>query len=162
MAHLVARYFSERGGKSLLSVADQVDTRTAAGRLVLNVLVSVAQWERETIAERTTEALHHKRASGRVYGGIPLGYERARDDQLVEVESETATLERVRELRHAGLSLREIAAHLAAEGHRTKRGGRWHAVTVAKLLRRPPIGARHDGMPVAKRACSAAVGEEAA
>jgi DNA invertase Pin-like site-specific DNA recombinase len=68
MATLVARYFGERGGKSLLSVADQVDTRSSAGRLVLNVLVSVAQWEREAIAERTAEALRHKRTTGQFYG----------------------------------------------------------------------------------------------
>ena len=33
-----------RGGWALLSVSEQVDTRTAAGRLVLNVLASVAEW----------------------------------------------------------------------------------------------------------------------
>lgn len=44
------------GKADLLSVGEQIDTRTAAGRLVLNVLGSVAQWERETIGERTAEA----------------------------------------------------------------------------------------------------------
>ena len=39
---LIARYFGERAGKKLWSVADSIDTRTAAGRLVLNVLMSVA------------------------------------------------------------------------------------------------------------------------
>ena len=35
----------------LLSVADNIDTRTAAGRLVLYILTSVAQWEREAIGD---------------------------------------------------------------------------------------------------------------
>jgi site-specific DNA recombinase len=50
---LAENAFRER---ELLSVQDAVDTRTAAGRLVLNVLLSVAAWERETIGERTKQA----------------------------------------------------------------------------------------------------------
>jgi len=61
---LIDAYFGERGGKQLLSVNDSIDTRTAAGRLVLNVLITVAQWERETIGERTKEALRHKICHG--------------------------------------------------------------------------------------------------
>ena len=40
-----------RGGVSLVSAADSLDTRSAAGRLVLNIMVSVSQWEREAIGE---------------------------------------------------------------------------------------------------------------
>src|SRR5436190_12532174 len=50
LAELVKRF--ERGGVSLVSVADSLDTRSAAGRLVLNIMVSVSQWEREAIAVR--------------------------------------------------------------------------------------------------------------
>jgi hypothetical protein len=39
--------------QALLSVGEQIDTRSAAGRLVLNVLASVSQWEREAVCERT-------------------------------------------------------------------------------------------------------------
>src|SRR6266849_3042786 len=71
---LVENYFSS-DTITLLSVADNIDTRTAAGRLVLNVLASVSQWEREAIAERTTEALSHKRSKGEKLGGdVPYGY----------------------------------------------------------------------------------------
>src|SRR4051794_23668669 len=42
---LIDEFFGERAGKQLFSVQDSIDTRTAAGRLVLNVLLSVAQWE---------------------------------------------------------------------------------------------------------------------
>jgi DNA invertase Pin-like site-specific DNA recombinase len=201
MAALVSRYFGERAGKSLLSVADQVDTRSSAGRLVLNVLVSVAQWEREAIAERTAEALRHKRAAGQVYGPVPLGssvstpirpfvstsepaiselpalgessemagawfacglFENGRimgahkwpdfrcslrlgfvsdaAGRLMAVENEGAVVERARQLRATGLSLRAVARQLTSEGCSTKRGGRWHAVTVAKLIERAPIG----------------------
>ena len=43
---LVETYFAD-GRWHLLSVADSIDTRTATGRMVLNIIVTVAQWERE-------------------------------------------------------------------------------------------------------------------
>jgi len=60
MGTLINNYFGSKF--NLLSVSDQIDTRSAAGRLVLNVLTSVAQWEREVISERTHTALAHKKA----------------------------------------------------------------------------------------------------
>ena len=47
----------EKKGVELASIGDSIDTATASGRLVLNVLGSVVQWEREMGAERTREAL---------------------------------------------------------------------------------------------------------
>src|SRR4051794_4255563 len=58
---LIERHFGPAGGRQLFSVSDHIATRTAAGRMVLNILMSVAQWEREAIAERTLDALAHKR-----------------------------------------------------------------------------------------------------
>jgi DNA invertase Pin-like site-specific DNA recombinase len=131
------------GGRwALLSVADSIDTRSAAGRLVLNVLASVAQWEREATGERTRDALAHVKAQGAVLGASPLGLRRAelRDHAgrlVVEQDAaELATIERIRELRADGLTLRAIAARLDADGHTTKRGGRWYASTVRAVLAR--------------------------
>ncbi len=127
---------------SLISVAEQVDTRSAAGRLVLNVLVSVAQWEREAIGERTRDVLAHLRAQGVRMGAPGLGW-RYSDDvdehghRVVEpVTSEAATIARILELKDQGLSVRKIASQLQAEGRRTKDGGRWHATTVQRIIRR--------------------------
>jgi site-specific DNA recombinase len=53
----------ERGGCQLVSLGESLDTTTAAGRLMLNLLVSVSQWEREAIAERTSTAVRHMRDS---------------------------------------------------------------------------------------------------
>lgn len=49
----------------------QLDTRTPAGKLVLSVLASMAEFERNLIVERTHEGLAHARAQGRT-GGRPL------------------------------------------------------------------------------------------
>lgn len=140
---LIARYFESRF--ALVSVADSINTSTAAGRLVLNVLVSVSQWEREAIAERTTDALAHLRAQGVKLGGEALGWtrteERDADGRMVvtECEGERAVIGRMLELRRAGYTLREIAARMTSEGYATKRGGKWHASTVGKVLRRESV-----------------------
>ena len=135
MATLIRDYFGERGGKQLFSVADNIDTRSAAGRMVLNILVSVSQWEREAIGERTRDALRHKRATGRVYGHAPLGYQRNGGD-LVADETELAAVAEVRRLHAAGASLRAICAAMTTRGIRTKKGGAWRPSTVQAILRR--------------------------
>lgn len=140
MATLIDRYFGERAGKQLLSVSDQIDTRTAAGRLVLNVLSSVHQWERETIGERTRDALTHKRKRGDVYGSTPLGYRRS-GDRLERDDEGAATMARIAELKASGASLRCIASTLTAEGRPTSRGGAWSPMTVKYLLERKAIAA---------------------
>jgi DNA invertase Pin-like site-specific DNA recombinase len=142
LGELVERYFATKC--SLLSVADSIDTRSAAGRLVLNVLTSVAQWEREATGERTRDALAHLKSSGVRLGCSGLGWERTTETDsegrrvVRQVEAETETVERIGVLRAEGHTLRAIAEQLTAEGRRTKRGGKWAAETVRKVLERVP------------------------
>src|SRR5262249_2813758 len=58
------------------SVTQQFNTATSMGRLVLNVLLSFAQFEREIIAERTRDKMAATRCKGKWSGGMPvLGYD---------------------------------------------------------------------------------------
>ena len=59
---LIEKYFSAK--TTLYSVSEQINTTTANGRFVLNMMGSIAQWERETIAERTKDALQAKLKRG--------------------------------------------------------------------------------------------------
>ena len=87
------------------------------------------------IAERTRDALRHKRAKGEIYNHAPLGYER-RGKSLVAVESEQVAVGEVHRLAAQGASLRAICAHMQEQGYRTKRGGAWRPSTVQGILRR--------------------------
>jgi site-specific DNA recombinase len=61
---------------SFVSVTQQFNTATSMGRLVLNVLLSFAQFEREIIAERTRDKMSAMRRKGKWLGGLPpLGYD---------------------------------------------------------------------------------------
>lgn len=135
---LIDEFFGERAGKQLLSVADSIDTRTAAGRLVLNVLLSVAQWEREAIAERTRDALQHKIRRGERCGEVRFGFDLGPDGvTLVPNADEQQAIGIIRELREAGQTLRQIAAKLTALGIPTKKGrSKWTHTAVGKIAKR--------------------------
>lgn len=134
LGDLVERYFAS-GKWALLSVGEQIDTRSAAGRLVLNVLGSVSQWEREAIGERTSAAMQHKASLGEYIGGdAPYGF-RVSDDgvHLIEDEAEQAILEQARAMRGAGLSLRQVAGELTRLGIRSRVGKPLVAAQVARM-----------------------------
>jgi site-specific DNA recombinase len=61
---------------AFVSVTQQFNTATSMGRLVLNVLLSFAQFEREIISERTRDKIAAARRKGKWAGGHPvLGYD---------------------------------------------------------------------------------------
>ena len=108
-------------GWALVALDVDVDTTTPGGKLVANVMASVAEWERETIGARTRDALAAKRAQGVRLGrprGLPL-----------------AVLERIARERQAGGTFRAIADGLAADAVPTAQGGVWRPGTVAAALR---------------------------
>lgn len=134
---LITDHFGEKAGKQLFSVADCVDTRTAAGRLVLNVLLSVAQWEREVISERTRDTLRYKISQSQRVGKIRFGFDlSANGKTLVPNALEQQALAVMRQLRQQGQSYRDIAAELNARGVATKGGKPWVHTTIKGLLAR--------------------------
>jgi site-specific DNA recombinase len=114
----------ETKGVALVSLQESLDATTATGRLMMNVLASVSQWEREVIGERTREAMQHLKANGQVYSR--------------PVVDDAATLARIQALRGAGATHQAIADTLTREGLPTARGGAWAAATVLGLVRRHP------------------------
>jgi len=123
-----------RAGAEWVSVQEKFDTSNATGRLMLRMILELSQWEREVIGERTSSALQQKKRRKERLGTTPLGFHTI-EKQIVALPSEQVTVARARELRQQGLSMRKIAAKLTDEGHKTKRGGRWQAETIAKILK---------------------------
>jgi site-specific DNA recombinase len=135
LAELLERF--QRRGVSLVSVAESLDTGSAAGRLVINIMTAVSQWEREAIGERTRDAMQHKRSNGKCVGNLAYGYRLSADGQHVEPEpSEQAALAQIRSLRQQGRSLRAIAAALNGQSLRTRRGSGWRHDHVLRIIGR--------------------------
>jgi site-specific DNA recombinase len=139
---LIDRYFGEKGGRQLFSVSDAIDTRTPSGRLVLNILVSVAQWEREEIGRRTKDALGHKMANGERCGSLRYGYDLGVDGKtLVPNDGEQQVLALIELLAAQGRSDRSIAAALNDLNIPTKtRRGPWCHSAIARIRQRTPNG----------------------
>ena len=92
---------------SFVSVTQQFNTATSMGRLVLNVLLSFAQFEREIISERTRDKIAATRRKGKWAGGHPLlGYDvDPRGAFLTVNEAEAAQIRQIFALylKHRGL-----------------------------------------------------------
>lgn len=131
LALLLERF--TRRGVALVSVAESLDTSTAGGRLVLNIMVSVSQWEREAIGERTKDALAHMKATRQAYSPTPYGFERNGD--TLAASDEMNTVQQIRSWHSAGWTLRKIAGELNRLGVATKNGGAaWYASTVRRIV----------------------------
>ena len=112
------------------SIRESFDTSTATGRLMLNLIGCIAQWERETIAERTRDGLRYKKSKLERYGPVPFGFELDGKD-LRPNKDELTIVDRIRDLRHRlRFSYRAIANRLNAEGVRTRAGRKWFASSI--------------------------------
>jgi site-specific DNA recombinase len=119
----------ERKEVALVSLQESLDATTATGRLMMNLLASISQWEREVIGERTRDAMQHLKAQGARY--------------CPAVFDDAAVLAVMQEHRAAGLSYHAIAHELNAAGIPSTLGGQWMANTVRRiLLRQEPKNAR--------------------
>lgn len=108
---------ARKGGWALVALDLNIDTSTATGEMMANMLATLAQWERRLIGERTAAALASKRASG-----VRLG-------RPVRVPTEVRRS--IVRARRAGKSYRAIADALNAKGTPTgQSGARWHASSV--------------------------------
>lgn len=130
---------AERNGFGGLLFADlpEVDATTAAGRMVLTVMASVAEFESRRIGERTREAMAAAKARGVRFGGVRPGTLRRNDAAKARA---TADAERLRPLLTAlhaqRASLRVMADALAAAGTTTRNGLPLSASTVKLQLQR--------------------------
>ncbi|GAA4003719.1 recombinase family protein [Sphingomonas humi] len=85
----------EKHGASFVSVTQSFNTKTSMGRLMLHVLLSFAQFEREVGAERVRDKIAASKAKGMWMGGtVPLGYDVV-ERKLVINEAEAKTVRAV-------------------------------------------------------------------
>jgi DNA invertase Pin-like site-specific DNA recombinase len=134
---------------ALICYEGDVDTSTASGRMVLNLLTTVAQWERETIAERTKAALQHLKSNGKAAGHAPYGWraqprevlangKKAPQLPLKKDPLEQAVINDIRMMRSSGKTLAGIAATFQRVGVKTQSGGAWCKQDVARILKANP------------------------
>ena len=109
-------------------------------RSFLHLYAALAEKEPALIAGRTKSALAAAKAKGVRLGNPRLGEARGRAVAALQTEADRATgnvVPIIAEIRKSGaMSLRAIAEALNARGVPTRRGDRWHAMSVRNALAR--------------------------
>jgi DNA invertase Pin-like site-specific DNA recombinase len=125
-------------GKGFASMTENLDTTTAMGRFVMDIIQRIAQLESEQIGERVYVGMHQKAATvgGMMGGGHPYGYD-IQDGKLVVIPDEASVVKELFQKYLDGMSTGKLVAMLTERQVPTKRGGRWDAATVASILKNP-------------------------
>ncbi|MBT62938.1 MAG: hypothetical protein CML13_06965 [Puniceicoccaceae bacterium] len=101
--------FFDAHGVSLVSVTQNFNTGDSMGRLMVQIIMSFAEFERSLIKDRVTERMHAARKKGRFIGGRPiLGYNIKPQGRELEIDPLEAV--RVKEIFELYLELRSIKA----------------------------------------------------
>ena len=137
LSSLISGWFSPKAKceAELISISEHIDTTTASGRMVINMMGVISQWEREQTSERTTEALAYKRKNGKVYGPTPFGFTR-RGDNLIANAYEQELIAWMLERREDKWGWKRIANTLNEQNIRSKTKKKWHANTVRGVVTR--------------------------
>jgi DNA invertase Pin-like site-specific DNA recombinase len=106
-----------------------IDTSTATGRLLYGMVAAMAQWERERVSERTTEALRWRKSQGLRYNkSMPWGWQATGPKgarKLVPDEHVRECGRRFAEFIARGYSLTQIAAWCDEHGVKQRSGKPW-------------------------------------
>jgi len=118
------------------SATEPYETTSAIGRLFVSIVGSIAQWERENLAERVRMGMERRAAEGKWNGSaIPYGY-RLEGDRLV-IEPEEAELVRRIFSMYKQYGMDTIANKLNDEGLKTRKGKHWDPNVIKYMLSNP-------------------------
>lgn len=110
----------------IVALDQDLNTRSATGRVVVHVIGAIAEWESDQLSERVSRGMVAAHAAARA-DGRQLGYQRSTPDHIVA---------RIVKARNKGDSFRRIATRLDRQGVPTPGNGvRWYPSTVAHIYK---------------------------
>ena len=122
-------------GVGVYFLNDGINTLEGDGELRLTLMATLAQEESRKTSQRVKWGQRRRMEAGVVFGSVPLGYRLENGRLAVEPGEAGVVLEIFRRYVFDGQGARVIAAALEREGVPTKRGGRWSAQTVLRVLK---------------------------
>lgn len=130
--------YLKQNEKEFVSMSESLDTSTAMGRFVMDIIQRIAQLESEQIGERVYIGMEQKAktASGMLGFNIPFGYYYSNGFLYIN-RKETPVVNNIYTWYKNGKSMGEIAKMLNKEKIPTKRGSIWAKKTISKILKNP-------------------------
>ena len=141
-SHKYRKLFKKYNVK-LVSVTQAIDDETSSGRLMINVLSDIDQYQSETISDHVKSGMREMAKQGWFTGGtVAFGYtteiikdgDKTRKKYVIE-EKEAAHVREIFRLYAAGASLRELQEYLTNVGCFTRQGKQFGITTIARMLR---------------------------
>ena len=124
----------EKNEVNFISVTERFDTSTPSGRLLRNIMLTFAQFERELTSERTKDKLQQRAMKGMWNGGIPpFGYKRV-DKKLVPDEKEADIVKRIFEIYVSTGSTAETYNMLKKEGIFGRNGELFTKTSIRRMV----------------------------
>lgn len=119
-----------------ISYSEQFDTNTAVGKLLITVLASVAEFERETISDNVKAALAYRASLGKPTATQVLGYSRI-EERLIVIPEEAEVVKKIFIEYLDCFSYTEVARRLNAKGCKGKRGKSFKANQIRVIITNP-------------------------
>jgi DNA invertase Pin-like site-specific DNA recombinase len=128
----------KREDKGFVSMTESLDTSTAMGRFVVDIIQRIAQLESEQIGERVYIGMEQKaRTNGGILGfNIPFGYDYI-NGKLVINKKEAKHVNKIFNLYLNDFSMKKIAETLNHKDVQTKRRKKWGSQTISTILKNP-------------------------
>jgi DNA invertase Pin-like site-specific DNA recombinase len=124
------------------AVEQGIDTGTAVGVLMLQLLSTFAEFEAAQTAQRVKTSIAHRKTLGRSVSMPPLGFRSVTRDggQYLEIDPEHApTIRAFANALIAGGSVHAVAKDLNSRGLLPKSGKKWTSASLGKVARNPQI-----------------------
>ena len=134
--HVLMDLFDRQGVK-FVSITQSLDTHHPMGRLLRNILLDFAQFEREMTADRTRDKMHQRATKGLWNGGnVPYGY-RNENKRLMLHPEEAPCVQFMFQRFAQDASLCRLRAELHRRGWYARSGKPWGKMTLDYILRNP-------------------------
>lgn len=118
-----------------ISLKENFDNSGIMGKLILNIMSSVNEFEVNQLGERISDVKKYKKSNKEVFGGILMYGVNQRKDKLIKNKNEYDVIKIMEELRELGFSYFRIADYLNDEGIKSKLKKKWYGSSVRMVLK---------------------------
>jgi DNA invertase Pin-like site-specific DNA recombinase len=128
----------KKNNKEFVSMTESLDTSTAMGRFVMDIIQRIAQLESEQIGERVYAGMDQKaRTNSGILGfNIPYGYDYYEGKLTIKID-EAINVKNIFRMYLDGMSMKKIAEDLNLNNIPTKLNKTWGAQTISLILKNP-------------------------